>query len=126
VATEVGGRGVPDRLGGAGAEADLDVGDVGQDHQGIRSEVSGEQGRAQVLVDHRLGTVQAVVGSPGHGNPAAAEQMTMAPSPSNVRMVGSSSIARGSGDATTRRQALPSWRISQPRCAATRLLSASV
>ena len=60
------------------------------------------------------------------GMPPPPAQMTMAPEPTSALIVGSSTTANGSGEATTRRHEVPSRRICQPRRAATRWPSSSL
>ena len=55
-----------------GAETGLDVGHVGEDQQGVGTELPGQQRGGQVLVDDRLDAVEAAVRPAAHRDPAAA------------------------------------------------------
>ena len=70
----------------------------------------------QVLVDDRLGPAERPVAAPDDRDAAAAgADRPRRRRASSVRMVGSSTMARGSGEATTRRHEVPSGRTCQPR-----------
>ena len=112
-------------LGGA-AEVDGDVLDPGEDQQDLGAQLGREQGRGQVLVDHRLDPGQGAVGPADHRDPAPAGRDHHRAGASRASMAGCSTISLGSGEGTTRRQPRPaSSRIAQPCASIRRRASAS-
>ena len=72
------------------------------------------EGGGEVFVDDRIHASEVPSSPRTTGTPPPPAQITVRPVSSNDRISSSSMIAVGSGDATTRRQLVPSSRIAQP------------